>query len=97
MALGVLPDRSRDVLGVWGAEHPGGELWSRVVEDLKARGVERVLVAVLGGLEGLPERVSLILCARHTMSDRSEYAKQKNDESGAGRGGETAVDSRRAD
>ena len=36
--------------------------------------------------------LSGILCARHSMSRRSVYAEQEDDEGGAGRGGGYAVD-----
>ncbi|NJN63791.1 MAG: IS256 family transposase [Acidobacteria bacterium] len=57
LALGVLPDGSRDVLGIWIEQTEGAKFWLKVFNDLKNRGVEDVLIAVVDGLKGLPEAI----------------------------------------
>jgi CHASE3 domain sensor protein len=49
------------------------------------------------GLEAANASLSGILCARHSMRRRSMYAKQEDDEGGAGRSGGDAGDTERAD
>jgi Transposase, Mutator family len=38
LALGVLPDGSRDVLGLWIEQTEGAKFWLKVFNDLKTRG-----------------------------------------------------------
>ncbi len=52
LALGVLPDGSRDVLGLWIEQTEGAKFWLKVFNDLKTRGVADILIAVVDGLEG---------------------------------------------
>jgi putative transposase len=40
LALGVLPDGSRDVLGLWIEQTEGAKFWLKVFNELKTRGVE---------------------------------------------------------
>jgi putative transposase len=55
LALAILPDGSRDVLGIWIEQTEGAKCWLKVFNDLKSRGCEDILIAVTDGLEGLPE------------------------------------------
>ena len=41
LALGVLPDGTRDVLGLWIEQTEGAKFWLKVFNDLKTRGVAR--------------------------------------------------------
>lgn len=38
LALGVLPDGSRDILGLWIENTEGAKFWMKVFNDLKTRG-----------------------------------------------------------
>ena len=51
LALGVLPDGSRDILGLWIEGTEGAKFWMKVFNDLKTRGVEDILIAVTDGLK----------------------------------------------
>jgi putative transposase len=55
VALAVLPDGRRDVLGIWIEQTEGATFWLKVFTDLKARGCEDILIAVTDGLKGLPD------------------------------------------
>ena len=57
LALGVLPDGTRDVLGIWIEQTEGAKFWLKVFNELKARGVEDILIAVVDGLKGLAEAI----------------------------------------
>lgn len=50
LALGVLPDSSRDILGLWIEGTEGANFWMKVFNDLKTRGVNDILIAVTDGL-----------------------------------------------
>jgi putative transposase len=55
LALGVLPDGTRDVLGIWIQQIEGAKFWLKVFNDPKTRGVGDILIAVVDGLKGLAE------------------------------------------
>jgi putative transposase len=58
VALGVRPDGTKEVLGLWIEQSEGAKFWLRVMAELKNRGVEDVLIAVVDGLKGFPEAVT---------------------------------------
>ena len=53
LALGVLPDGTRDILGMWIENTEGAKFWMKVFNDLKTRGVADILIAVTDGLKGM--------------------------------------------
>ena len=61
LALGVLPDGTRDVLGLWIENTEGAKFWMKVFNDLKTRGVADILIAVTDGLKGVPEALAAAL------------------------------------
>jgi len=50
LALAVLPDGSRDILGLWIEQTEGAKFWMKVFSDLKTRGCQDILIAVTDGL-----------------------------------------------
>jgi len=60
LALGTRGDGSKEVLGIWIAENEGASFWQMVLNDLRNRGVEDMLIAVVDGLKGFPEAVEAI-------------------------------------
>jgi putative transposase len=60
MALGVRPDGTKEVLGLWVEQTEGAKFWLRVMTELKNRGVEDVLIAVVDGLKGFPEAITAV-------------------------------------
>jgi putative transposase len=59
LALGVLPDGSRDVLGLRIEQTEGAKFWLKVFNDLKTRGVADILIAGVDGLKGLAEAIEV--------------------------------------
>lgn len=57
LALGVLPDGTRDILGLWIEQTEGAKFWLKVFNELKNRGVQDILIAVVDGLKGFPEAI----------------------------------------
>jgi putative transposase len=57
LALGVTCDGEREVLGIWWQETEGAKFWLAVLNDLRRRGVEDVLIACVDGLKGFPEAI----------------------------------------
>jgi transposase-like protein len=85
LALGVLPDGSRDVLGLWIEQTEGAKFWMKVVNDLKGRGVEDILIAVVDGLKGFPEAIGAVFaqttiqtCIVHLIRNSLDYATWKD-------------------
>ena len=54
LALGILPDGSRDIRGIWIENIEGAKFWMKVFKPLKTRGVLDILISVTGGLKGMP-------------------------------------------
>src|SRR5829696_1147994 len=55
VALGVRADGTKEILGLWIEQTEGAKFWLRVMSELKNRGVEDVLIAVVDGLKGFPD------------------------------------------
>src|SRR4029079_16373359 len=60
LALVVLPDGSRDILGIWIEQTEGAKFWLQVLADLKTRGCHDILIAVTDGLKGMSEALAAI-------------------------------------
>src|ERR671917_2908841 len=60
IALGVRADGSKEILGLWLEQNEGTKFWLRVINELKNRGVEDVLIAVVDGLKGFPEAITAV-------------------------------------
>ena len=58
LALGITGDGQREVLGLWIAENEGAKFWLSVMNELRNRGVQDILVAVVDGLKGFPEAIT---------------------------------------
>jgi putative transposase len=60
IALGVMADGTKVVLGMWIEQNEGAKFWLRVMNELKNRGVEDILLAVVDGLKGFPEAITAV-------------------------------------
>jgi putative transposase len=85
LALGVLPDGSRDILGLWIEGTEGAKFWMKVFNDLKTRGVNDILIAVTDGLKGMPEALATVFpattlqtCIVHLIRNSLDYASWKD-------------------
>jgi len=58
VALGVTPEGEREVLGLWIAANEGAKFWLSVMNNLRNRGVEDILIAVVDGLKGFPDAIN---------------------------------------
>ena len=84
LALGILPDGTRDILGLWIEGAEGAKFWMKVFNDLKTRGVADILVAVTDGLKGMPEALAAVFpattlqtCIVHLIRNSLDYANWK--------------------
>ena len=60
IALGILADGTKEILGIWIEQTEGAKFWLRVMNELKNRGVEDILIAVVDGLKGFPEAITAV-------------------------------------
>ena len=47
IALGIQPDGTKEVLGIWIEQTEGAKFWMRVMTELKNRGIADILIAVV--------------------------------------------------
>jgi len=85
LALGVLPDGTREGLGLWIENTEGAKFWLRVFNELKTRGVGDILIAVTDGLKGIGEALGAVFpattlqtCIVHLLRNRLTYASWKD-------------------
>ena len=85
LALGVLADGTRDILGLWIENTEGAKFWMKVFNDLKTRGVADILIAVTDGLKGIPEALEAVFpattlqtCIVHLIRNSLDYASWKD-------------------
>jgi transposase-like protein len=84
LALAVLPDGTRDVLGIWIEQTEGAKFWMKVFTDLQARGCQDILIAVTDGLKGMSEALAAVYpattlqtCIVHLLRNSLEFASWK--------------------
>ena len=85
LALAVLPDGSRDILGIWIETTEGAKFWMKVFNDLKTRGCNDILIAVTDGLKGMSEALGAVYpattlqtCIVHLIRNSLDYASWKD-------------------
>lgn len=82
--LAVTPEGKKDILGLYLSEAEGARFWLGVLSDLKARGVEDILIASIDGLKGFPEAIAEVfpkteiqLCVVHQIRNSLKYVASK--------------------
>ena len=60
VALAFNTDGEKEVLGLWIEQTEGAKFWLKVMNELKARGVNDILIAAVDGLKGFPEAVTTV-------------------------------------
>ena len=85
VALAVLPDGTRDVLGLWFQANEGAKFWAKVLSDLRNRGVQDILIAVVDGLKGFPQAIEAAFpqtriqtCIVHLLRHSMNFASYKD-------------------
>jgi putative transposase len=83
-ALAILPDGSRDILGIWIEQTEGAKFWMKVFTDLKTRGCQDLLIAVTDGLKGMSEALAAIYpattlqtCVVHLLHQSLDFTNWK--------------------
>ena len=84
IALGILPDGTKEILGLWIEQTEGAKFWLRVMNELRNRGVADILIAVVDGLKGFPEAINATFpatvvqtCIVHLLRNSMGFASWK--------------------
>jgi putative transposase len=85
MILGINQQGHKDVLGFYSAESEGANFWLGVLNDLRNRGVEDILIACVDGLAGFPEAIQsafpkteVQLCIVHQIRNSLCYVASRD-------------------
>ena len=85
LALGVRADGRKEILGLWIEQTEGAKFWLRVMNELKNRGVEDVLIAVVDGLKGFPDAITAVFpqaqvqtCIVHLIRNSLDFVSYKD-------------------
>ncbi len=83
--LAVTVEGKNELLGIWVAESEGAHFWLSVLTDLKARGVEDILIACIDGLKDFPDAIATIFpktiiqqCVVHQIRNSLKYIGAKH-------------------
>lgn len=85
VALAILADGTKEILGLWIELTEGAKFWLRVMNELKSRGCQDVLIAVVDGLKGFPEAITAVFpqtivqtCIVHLIRHSLEFVSYKD-------------------
>lgn len=85
IAVGVPTDGTRQVLGLWIQDTEGAAFWTSILEELRQRGVEDVLVLCSDGLAGMSEACEAIFpravfqtCIVHVVRSSTRFVAWKD-------------------
>src|ERR1700748_2880747 len=85
LALGIRADGTKEILGLWLEQNEGAKFWLRVMNELKNRGVEDVLIAVVDGRKGFPEAITAVFpqalvqtCIVHLLRHSLDFVSWKD-------------------
>ncbi len=85
IALGVRADGRKEVLGLWVEQNEGAKFWLRVMNELKNRGIEDVMLAVVDGLKGFPDAITAVFpeavvqtCIVHLLRNSMDFVSWKD-------------------
>jgi putative transposase len=80
LALAIREDGCKEVLGIWIEQNEGAKFWLKVMNELRNRGVEDILISVVDGLKGFPDAITAVFpqacvqtCIVHLMRNSLEF------------------------
>jgi putative transposase len=83
--LGINKDGRKDVLGMYVSQSEGANFWLGVINDLKQRGVQDILIACIDSLKGFDEAIRTIFpltevqtCVVHQIRNSLKYVASKD-------------------
>ena len=85
IALGVRHDGGKEILGMWLEQNEGAKFWLRVMNELKNRGVDDLLITVVDGLKGFPDAITAVFpqatvqtCIVHLLRNSLDFVSYKD-------------------
>ena len=84
LAIGMRASGHKEVLGLWIEHSEGAKFWLRVMNEIRGRGTQDILIAVVDGLKGFPEAISAVFpdtvvqtCIVHLIRYSMQFASWK--------------------
>ena len=85
IAIGINLDGIKDVLGLWVGENETSKFWLSVINEIKNRGVDDILIASVDGLSGFSEAINAVFpkteiqrCVIHQIRNSTRYVSYKD-------------------
>lgn len=85
VVIGVTVEGSKDILGIWIGENESSKFWLGVLNDLKNRGVQDILLLCVDGLTGFKEAIHAAYpkaevqrCIIHQLRNTFKYVSYKD-------------------
>lgn len=85
VAIGVNMEGFKEVLGMWIGENESAKFWAGVMNDMKNRGVEDILIACVDGLTGFPNAIEAVFpkteiqqCIIHQIRNTTKFVSYKD-------------------
>jgi len=85
IVIGLKPDGIKEVLGFWIEKTESAAFWMSVLTDLKARGVEDILIACTDNLKGFTQAIKAVfpqavtqLCIVHQIRNSCKFVVYKD-------------------
>ena len=85
IAIGINMDGIKEVLGMWVGENESAKFWLSVMNGLKNRGVEDILIACVDGLTGFPAAIEAVYpkteiqqCVIHQIRNTTKFVSHKD-------------------
>ncbi len=85
VAIGINLDGHKDVLGLWIGQNESSKYWLGVINELKNRGVEDILITCVDGLSGFSEAISAVYpqteiqkCVIHQIRNSTKFVSYKD-------------------
>ena len=85
LAVGLNKDGRKELLGMWLGKNESASFWMGVLTDLKARGVEDILITVTDNLNGFTDTIKNVfpkadtqICVVHQIRNSSRYVVWKD-------------------
>jgi putative transposase len=84
LAIGVRCSGHKEILGLWIEQTEGAKFWLRVMTELRNRGTQDILIAVVDGPKGFPEAITSVFprtivqtCIVHLIRYSMHFASWK--------------------
>jgi transposase-like protein len=85
LAVGLRADGNKEVLGMWLGKNESAAFWMSVLTDLRARGVQDILITVSDNLNGFSQTIKSVfpksnaqICVVHQIRNATKYVVWKD-------------------